>query len=498
MRTRLGFAAVAAMVAACGAFEGAEDVPPGAAPSTDGTDGGADGSSIDGTVRGAVSLAAPASIALVRGRTVRVTLTATRDRFDEPIEIIGKTLPQGVAMSTVQVARGGSQIEVALVTDATVPQGTEAEVTFEARRTNGGAALAEVKSKTFVRGAPGEIDTRFGKDGVLDLAFDSRPFAVLPDGRFYLVENPINYDVYFDWVRYAANGAIDTTFGTAGKKRVTGRTLTKVISTGGALYALLANNSDPYLAKLNEDTTPAAGFGSAGEYALPKDAYYTYSHLAVGPTGGVAAIRGGGVIAWVTPTGTADTSVNAQAMTTGAYGGPQAAVRDTTGLTFIASNATIHRHLQNGGGVDTSFGTSNGFTIVTPSGALYSLVADAQGRYVVAGRKADAGPAFVARVTPTGIVDGTFGTAGFADTAGLLSPVATLDESGRIVQASTRLETSVYRCTVQRWTADGKADTDFGTGGRVDLLPEGCVAQAIVPHLDGMLIFGRKIVRVWN
>lgn len=497
MRKNVCLAAAAAIVAACGAFEGAEDAPPGATSTTEHGDGGAEGSPVDGTARGAVTIASPASITLVRGRSVHVTLTAKRDHFDDAVEILGKSVPQGVAMSTVQMVRDASQVEVTLVTDMTVPQGSEAEITFEARRI-GGASLAETKSKTFVRGAPGEIDTRFGKDGVVDLLFDSRPFVVLPDGRFYVGENPIGYDVYFDWVRYTASGVIDTTFGTAGKKRVTGRTLTTVVHAGGALYGLLANNTDAYLAKLNEDTTPASGFGVSGEYALPKDAYYAYSHIGVSPTGTAAAYRGDGLIAWVTATGTPDTSVNAQATTTGAYGGPKTLVRDATGLTFIASNATIHRHLQSGGGLDTSFGTSNGFTIVTPNGALYSLVVDAQDRYVVAGRQADAGPAFVARLTPKGIIDTSFATAGFAETNGLLSPVATLDSSGRIVQASTRNESSVLRCTVQRWMADGKPDPDFGTGGRVDLLPDSCTASAIVPHLDGMLIVGRKIVRVWN
>lgn len=65
--------------------------------------------------------------------------------------------------------------------------------------------------KGFVRGAAGEIDTTFGKDGVVALDEDHNAITMRADGSFWVLENAGGH------VRmYTKDGVLDPSFATAG------------------------------------------------------------------------------------------------------------------------------------------------------------------------------------------------------------------------------------------------------------------------------------------
>lgn len=122
------------------------------------------------------------------------------------------------------------------------------------------------------------------------------------------------------------------------------------------------------------------------------------------------------------------------------------------------------------GVLDVTFGTSSGFTI-TPIGQMstaFGLAVQADDSIVLCGTSDS--ELLIMRYTPSGTLDGTFGTGGFTtDAIGAfnLSYSVVLDGLGRPVVAGT-VDNSAM---VARYTTAGTLDVTFGTGGATIISP---------------------------
>jgi uncharacterized delta-60 repeat protein len=142
------------------------------------------------------------------------------------------------------------------------------------------------------------------------------------------------------------------------------------------------------------------------------------------------------------------------------------------------------------------------------------VVVDGQGNYVVAGALAytnvPPGPVtagisngvFLARYTPAGVLDPTFGTNGIAQYSTISGSTKTmfkalaLDGSGNIVVGGDVSSAGTYGSLVARFTPTGALDSTFGGGnGWVSVTSNGVVnscSLAIQP--DGSILLGGAAV----
>lgn len=135
------------------------------------------------------------------------------------------------------------------------------------------------------------------------------------------------------------------------------------------------------------------------------------------------------------------------------------------------------------GAVDGTFGTNGhvllsgiaGNTSATSYDFCKAVVIDAQGRIVFGGWTSDADgrtQGFVGRLTSSGAIDATFGSAGFTvmpvSANGSYAEVNALaiDSQGRIVGGGGVRDTTPANVAAWRLTSAGMIDTTFGTNGR--------------------------------
>lgn len=156
------------------------------------------------------------------------------------------------------------------------------------------------------------------------------------------------------------------------------------------------------------------------------------------------------------------------------------------------------------GSLDPSFGTAGTGVVFTKTSpvALSSAFAndvliDPAGRILVAGHASQVGtyPAFaVARYTPDGLLDPTFGGTGFVSAPTTVDQMTgygmALDAAGRVVVAGAiRIAGGDEELALVRFNADGSFDTDFGDGGRVvtRLSPNNDYARGVAVDSEGRI-----------
>ena len=103
----------------------------------------------------------------------------------------------------------------------------------------------------------------------------------------------------------------------------------------------------------------------------------------------------------------------------------------------------------------------------------------------------------VTKYTPSGMLDGTFGTGGIAITpvgSKAQASSVTVQPDNFIVVAGTSLVNNFARWTLVRYNSSGTPDPTFGTGGVVtSSLLNGSVANSITLQNDGKIIVGGYI-----
>jgi uncharacterized delta-60 repeat protein len=334
--------------------------------------------------------------------------------------------------------------------------------------------------------ADGSLDTSFGGAGTGYVTTDfgsvnddAYAMAVQPDGKIVLAghtRTPLGaYD--FAAARYNADGSLDTSFGTGGKfvadfgGAFDQATAVAVLPDGRVLLAGTATFDDYArfaMVRLTADGALDASFGAGGmvHTSFGDGQYAEAAALAVQPDGRI--VLAGYSFDYV-----------------GAYAGDTAVAR-------------YHAD----GTLDASFGGGDGMLTIDLGGtddSARALALLADGRIMVGGYSdggAGGGVDFtVARLTPSGAVDATFGAGGTVRTdfaAGSDQSYAmAVQPDGKLVLAGHALgaDGTGLDFALVRYTADGALDAEFGVGGRLTIdFGADDTAPALALGADGSIV----------
>ncbi|HMA37944.1 MAG TPA: S-layer homology domain-containing protein [Chloroflexia bacterium] len=335
----------------------------------------------------------------------------------------------------------------------------------------------------------GTPDPSFGQGGVAQIAFaDHSAFGlaigILPDWRIVAAGRTTATDYYQPshlaaW-RLTPSGALDPSFGGSGE-------VTRALGADSQAWGLALGAGG---------TLTLAGYTTAttGPTALPN---YALLRLA--------------------PNGTLDPTFGSGGIVTTTFGVASLAVAPLVGLDgrlFVAGDArTVPRAQQAehfalaaygpGGVLDPAFGHAGLVTTAFPAGRdrAAALALQPDGRIVAAGQtNDDQSAAFaVARYTPDGRLDPTFGNLGQVTTlllgSGDAAHAVTLQPDGRILVAGGALaplpgQTVPTQFGVVRYLPDGRLDPSFGAGGSMVTTIPGysATANAVALAPDGRIV----------
>lgn len=388
----------------------------------------------------------------------------------------------------------------------------------------------------------GELDPSFGDLGVLQSATPPSPvpsnnaMVLQPDGRIVVLGYVPSNTALVVVGRYNPDGSPDTTFGSGGfvtfsptpndnaptalALQPDGR-----IVVGGTTYpgGLTAPNS--FLFRLDSVGGLDTSFGTAGIASpfvggafdalvvRPTDG----SILAIGATGDQGTSTQQVLVAQYTSAGTLDTSFGNQGSATVPFAGNayfNCGALQPDGMLVVAGEDTVPvdggyssplqvARFTSGGALDPNFGTG-GLTAPLDLGpgtptAVITLVVQSTGGIVASlfpDYTSQNRDFYLARFTPAGQLDSTFGTQGVAKTpfAGARSFAQTLSLlpgdaliAGGVVEPLTDagLTTGATVVGLARYTANGAPDTTFGSSGMVVLPLTGqgdfAVSQVLLP-----------------
>ena len=495
------FVATTCAFVACSSFGGDDPATPEPTPVPGGEDAGAD-TSVGGEAVAEVELTLP-KVVLVHGQTASVEVKVTRKPpFTGRFTIVATGLPKDLGVASVDVAPGASTANVTIVVGKGVPQGALQNVKLEAR--NGTVTIGSAVVECSVRGAPGELDTTFGKDGFIDVGGDYPALTMQADGSLYVMKALPPNDVR----KYTKDGALDGTFATGG-----------VYAPDLPFQTLVWRDQHLYLAgalpsagqfhvrKLDAKGALVTAYGGSGTY-IRAFANTLVGAISIGANG--AAIVGG-----KTGTNAAFLFVNAAGMTdfyndgfggvelawqaVGAPGGFNSQVHTGThvvaagGKHLTKANATTHA-------LDNSFG-GNGYPTVDAFASLTSVAMDANGNFVAGGIDSTM-HLVITRTTPTGTPDLTFngGAPLHTSVIAAVGQGALTVSADKIIQVGTLEETGAkFHCVVARYKVDGAVDMTFGVSGRSVPAIEECYSGEVRIQPDGrILVSGSKILRLWQ
>jgi uncharacterized delta-60 repeat protein len=367
--------------------------------------------------------------------------------------------------------------------------------------------------------AAGDLDPTFGTGGKVttdfiegvDYAF---AVAIQGDGNI-VVAGVANSD--FALARYNPDGALDPTFGTAGKVTTDFEGVDFAVATAVAIQGdgkivaagyLGASNYDFALARYNPDGTLDPTFGTGGE--VTTDFFGGFDEA------WAVAIQGEGhiVVAGYTyegsnfdfalarykPDGTLDPMFGTGGkVTTDFFGGDDYAFA----VAIQGDGNIVAAGVANGdfalagynpdGALDPTFGTAGKVTtdFFGSEDDAHAVGIQGDGRIVAVGLAVNGDSGFgLARYKPDGTLDPTFGTGGkvitFFGGQDFATSVA-IQQDGDIVAAGS--DTSEH-FALARYNPDGTLDPTFGTGGKVttDFFGDYNVADAVAIQGDGKIV----------
>jgi uncharacterized delta-60 repeat protein len=331
-----------------------------------------------------------------------------------------------------------------------------------------------------IRAAPGDLDTSFGVGGkrfapmMTTSGNGGQKVALQADGKAvicgytYIGGSGSTFNLDGSVARFTTAGALDTTFGGTGKVNVAFGPRDdifyaiavqqdgKIVAAGRWFNGTTSGNFDAVTARLLPDGTLDTSFGGTGKVV---------TSLGTDDSAGAVVIQIDGKIV---------------------IGGT--AIPSGSGLEDFA----LARYLSDGT-LDASFGGTG--KVVTARGGdqrINSLVLQSDGKIIAAGR--DGSFIGLARYLPNGTLDTTFGTGGWATTAGAtdFGTHVALQSDGKILVSSWAWNGSNYDLGVTRFLADGARDTAFGTMGRVsvNLGNPNQFALCVTVQQDGSILVG--------
>ncbi len=345
-------------------------------------------------------------------------------------------------------------------------------------------------------------DTTFSGDALATAIIASRPeepvgMALQPDGKTVVVgqvdiENPAGtgWQSRIALARIQADGRLDPTFGNAGRLLsdlcpIDDRAYSVAVQGDGRILMGGFGQGTGLLWRFNADGTPDTTFGATGK--ITSAGVWTLLPLASGKF-----LVGGSdnnfMLQRRLANGSLDTTFQAGGSVSTTIG-RQSSIRTlalqsdgkliAAGMSYYNPEnlLAIVRYLANGD-LDTSF---NGTGIVTVDFAdsnqyLGGVLIQPDGKIIVSGGAAigGVGCAVLARLSTTGVLDGTFGSGGKAQARigqSAHSPaIPTLQADGKILIACSASRPDDIRTSefaIARFTANGVLDGTFGTGGEL-------------------------------
>jgi hypothetical protein len=154
-------------------------------PGVDLVDGGA-----DSTTPAGLLVVTPESTnrTWTRGRPATLDFTLQRSGgLAEDVTVTIRGLPEGSTVIPAKLSSAQTSGSIRVTTSADSPQGDLAGAVLEATSVPSGIT-ATSRLDIFLRGAPGELDTTFGTDGVLSLPSPAA-MGVTADGKRYVVRD---------------------------------------------------------------------------------------------------------------------------------------------------------------------------------------------------------------------------------------------------------------------------------------------------------------------
>jgi uncharacterized delta-60 repeat protein len=313
---------------------------------------------------------------------------------------------------------------------------------------------------------PGDLDPRFGVNGVALTSFGSHSSAeaaavvIQPDAKIVVAGSASPDGLYsrFGVVRYQPDGTLDDGFGAHG-------VVTTVIGSNHAIPGAVVAQPDGKL-------VVAGGTYDPFEFALVRYTADGSLDASFGVSGIAHTIRDPGA------------------------GEVSALVRLADGRLVVAGqlgfDLLVRRYLDNGA-FDPTFGTDGEVTVSTKGCsvgcAINGLALQPDGRIVAAGAtwKPESGYAFLLlRFAPDGSLDQSFGTGGI-----VITPVGgSAAARAVVVQPNGKIVADGWADSgfaLVRYNADGSLDGGFGRGGMV-VESGGDSLQALVLQPDGKLV----------
>ena len=482
------------LVVACGSFNSSDTVTPVA-------DAGLDAANppVGGDPTGEVTLGVPKDLVLVQNQSLVVDVAITRTSPESGITLSLVGLPSGIAVAPVDVPATTTSAKLSFVVSKIAVQGPLNGVMLEAR--SGARIVKQVPLTGSVRGGSGELDTTFGTAGIVALANDFDQLAMREDGAFYVLQQLPPYAVR----KYTKDGALDTTFATSGVYTPNvNAPVASIAWHAPHLFVAGTTGTDWYARRLDGNGTLDTTYGAAGTYLQAVTGTNAVTRIAVGSLGEaviVGTIDGYAALAWVTTAGgvaLASPNIDSGLSKTVIGVALTGAVHEGTRV-VAAGTRQVPRILASTHKFDNTF-TASGIYDLDAGAAMRSLALDSAKNYVVGGLESAGEYLLVARLTPDGKPDGTFGTNGvFQPKIATNGGGGALAVSGdKILQVGTIIDGVDYKCIVVRYTNDGKLDSSWGDGGKYTSTFTECYAGEVAPQPDGRIVVsGSKLLRLW-
>jgi len=363
------------------------------------------------------------------------------------------------------------------------------------------------------RMASGDLDTSFDGNGKKAISFGGTDVAHValarPDGRIVIAGGGGAATSSFCVARLRANGRLDPTFGSGGKRRISfgGE---QESAFGGSLQPdgkiVLVGDSDfrVAVARLNPNGSLDTTFSGDGKKIFSWGAIGRAMAAVVLQNGkilvgGFSGPEGGNMqVARLKPDGALDTTFGTGGKAAVDFGGDDFALamaRQANGRILLAGRSTtagaVVARLRANGNLDPDF-AGDGRLTLPGGGSLRAVLVQPNGRIVVAGNVGGSAAMTVMRLRSDGSPDTTFdgdGTAtidvGFgADTAN----DAVLQRDGKIVVAGS-MAAVAGDFAVARLTPDGSPDATFGSAGKatVDFGPA-AFGNAVALQPNGRIV----------
>ncbi len=391
------------------------------------------------------------------------------------------------------------------------------------------------------------LDTTFGHSGVVVTDLGGEAYALgmaqQPDGKTLIAASSVLTSTtdYMTTLRYNADGALDTTFGSGGIAPPVVASGQPIVTSGQPIFGstqAVAVQPDGkivqaaqigWLVRLTPSGLPDPAFRGGGAFSDsrcgPITAGFDFEVSVVIQTDGKIAVSGHcrwGVVSRYLADGTPDPTFGSSGLVTMTVGSIEALALQPDGKLLGAGTggnaplgpgltaATIRR-LNPDGSLDPTFG-QNGVATFLPAdsrgGRLLAIALQPDGNILAAGVDYPNSPTtlpyfpnqlIVVRVHPDGSPDPTFGTNGIAfgpsDWSGPWpyspSPRMAVQPDGKVVLAGAYTPGGNCRgWRLVRLTTNGALDPTFGFDGVIVTDPGGCGdAAGIVVQSNGQIVY---------